>query len=241
MRRLLLLTALLLAGSPAAAQAASVKLLDCVPALDAHDRAATFEARMGLRRGSERMQLRFTLQIREPGRFGWRRVAAPGLDQWLAPDPGVRRYSYAKTLRNLSAPAAYRMVVRFRWLGPERDVLARSRATSRLCRQPDMRPDLRVARIELGPALGPEARSYAVTVHNAGRSAAGELSVALRVGDEPLAPVAVAGLAAGERRIVVFGAHACAGGEPLAATVDPDAAVAESDEDDNSSSVACQP
>src|SRR5215217_7574551 len=170
-RRALLLMTLLVLAFPAAAAAdtASVKLLDCVPALEPQDRMAMFEGRMTPRRGSERMQLRFTLQVREPA-LEWRRVVAPGLDQWLSSDAGVSRYSYAKTVQNLAAPAAYRMVVRFRWLDLDGRVLARSRATSRACRQPDMRPDLGAARIEVDPALAPDRRRYAITVHNGGRT-----------------------------------------------------------------------
>jgi hypothetical protein len=233
MRRVLLpLILFLLVWPAAAAHAASVKLLDCVPALEPPDRMAMFEGRMTPRRGSERMQLRFTLQVREPA-LEWRRVVAPGLDQWLSSDAGVSRYSYAKTVQNLAAPAAYRMVVRFRWLDVGGDVLARSRGTSRTCRQLDMRPDLDALGIEVSPVLAPDRRRYAITLHNGGRTAAGSFAVALRTGDTALAPLAVAGLEPGERRTVVLTGPRCAAGEPLAVTVDPDDAVDERDEEDN--------
>jgi len=174
MRRALLLMTLFVLAFPAAAAAdgASVKLLDCVPALEPQDRMAMFEGRMTPRRGSERMQLRFTLQVREPA-VEWRRVVAPGLDQWLTSNPGVRRYSYAKTVQNLAAPAAYRMVMRFRWLDAAGAVMARSRATSRACRQPDLRPELEALAVEVSPAVAPDRRRFAITVRNRGRIAAG--------------------------------------------------------------------
>ena len=106
MRRALLIAFLLLAW-PAAAQAESVKVVACAPALDPLARSATFEARTRAY-GSDRMQVRFTLQVREDALSAWRRVAAPGFDTWLTSDAGVRRYSYAKTVENLAAPAAYR-------------------------------------------------------------------------------------------------------------------------------------
>ena len=149
MRRVLLISALLLLGSPAAAAAESVKLLACDDALEPQQRAATFEARVRPAYGSERMQVRFSLQVREVEPPGWRRVVAEGFDQWLTSAPGVRRYSYAKTVQNLSAPAAYRTVVRFRWLDADGSVLARSRRTSRVCRQADLRPDLTPTLIEI--------------------------------------------------------------------------------------------
>jgi CARDB len=236
MRRVLLIAALALLGLPAAADAASVKLLACVPALEPADRSATFEARMQPADGSARMQLRFTLQVKHGDLPGWQRIVAGGLDRWLTSYPDVRRYSYAKTVRNLSAPASYRMVVRFRWLGDaDGEVLERSRATSRICRQPDMRPDLAAT------AIVPVAGGYEVELHNSGRSDAGPFAVAFAVGDQALAPLAVEGLPAGERRVVSFTAPPCLPSAPLTATADADGAVDERDESDNALVAACLP
>jgi hypothetical protein len=235
MRRVLLICALALLGFPAAASAASVKLVQCVPALAGADRSATFEARMHAARGSERMQVRFTLQVKEGALPGWRRVVADGLDRWQTSYPGVRRYTYSKTVRNLSAPASYRTVVRFRWLDDEGEVLARSRDSSRACRQPDMRPDL------VATQIAPVDGGYEVTLRNRGRTAAGPLSVAFSVGEDALETVALGGLPAGERAVVSFSGRACRPGERLSATVDAADAIAERAEDDNVLAVDCVP
>jgi CARDB len=238
MRRALLTCVLALLLFPAAAGAASVRLVECVPALEPADRSATFEARVHPVRGSERMQVRFALQVREGGLQGWRRVAASELDEWLTSFPDVRRFSYSRTVRNLSAPASYRMVVRFRWLGDERsgdeasgrgrsEVVRRSRATSRACRQHDMRPDL------VATEIAPVAGGYEVALRNNGRTGAGPFEVALAAGALALEPVALEGLAAGERRTVSISGPACLPGEPLTATVDGADAVDERDEDGN--------
>jgi hypothetical protein len=145
----------------------------------------------------------------------------------------VSRYSYAKTVVNLAAPAAYRMVVRFRRLDADGEVLTRTREVSRVCRQPDMRPDLEAERIEVLPALQPDRRRYVVTVRNGGRTAAGAFVVALQIGDEPPAELTVAGLAPGERRSLLFAGPACAEGAPPVVTVDSTQVVDEHDEDDN--------
>ena len=237
MRRALLICALLLPAFPAAADAASVRLVECAPALDAEDRSATFEARMRAVHGSERMQLRFTLQVSEGVLPGWRRVVAPGLDQWLTSDPAVSRYSYSKTVVNLSAPAEYRTVVRFRWLDAAGETLKRSRVTSRACRQPDMRPDLAATRIEPAPGGG-----YRVALRNAGRTDAGPFTVVLSVRGEPAEPLELAGLEAGEERVVTLAAGPpCEPGDPLAVTVDAADAVDERDEADNALATACLP
>lgn len=235
MRRALLLSLLLLAVLPAAASAESVKLLRCVPALEGKERSAAFEARMRPVRGSERMQVRFTLQVDEDLLGGWRRVAAPGLDSWLSSDPGVIRYSYTKTVQNLAAPAAYRMVVRFRWLDAGGELLARSRSTSAVCRQPDMRPDLSALRIDAVEG------GYAVTLRNDGRTAAAPFAVTLSAGDERLEPLTVPVLAAGAHTVLTFAGPPCAQGTPLTATVDSGLAVEERDEDDNVLLATCAP
>jgi hypothetical protein len=181
------------------------------------------------------MQVRFTLQVHEGVLPGWRRVVADGLDEWQTSEPGVSRYSYSKTVRNLSAPATYRTIVRFRWLDAGGEVIERSRVTSRSCRQPDMRPDLGVARIDAVEG------GYVVALRNGGRSEAGPFSVALAVGDVALEPVALEGMEADEQRFVTLMGPACEPGEPLTATVDGDAAVDERDEDDNVLVASCPP
>jgi hypothetical protein len=236
MRRAALIGVLLAAALAPAAHAAmpaGVKLLACEPALLAADRSATFEARVRPLRGSLRMQVRFTLQTRAGAPEPWRRVLAPGLDDWLTSAPGVSRYTYAKTVQNLPAPAAYRVLVRFRWLDADGAVLARTRVTSDACRQPDMRPDLVAARIDVFAPLGPGPAQYAVALRNDGRTAAGAFAVALRAGDAQLDPLTVPGLAPGERRVVTFTGPRCAPGVALTATVDTELAVDERDEQDN--------
>jgi CARDB len=225
MRRALPIAALALLAFPAAAGAASVRLVECAPALAPAERSATFEARVHPVHGSERMQVRFTLQVRRPGLPGWRRV--PAAEEWHTSFPGVRRYSYSRTVRNLAAPASYRTVVRFRWLDEHGDVIRRSRAVSRVCRQPDMRPDVAATAIVAVPG------GYEVSLRNDGRTAAGPLDVALTAGSNALAPVVLDGLAAGEQRTALFSGPPCAPGEPLTATADAAGAVAERDEHDN--------
>ena len=226
MRRALMSLILLLAW-PAAADAATVKVVDCVPALDPITRSATFDARMRASKGSERLQLRFTLQVREAGLLArWRKVVAPGFDEWLTSEAGVRRYSYTRTIQNLTAPASYRTIVRFRWLDAEGAVLRSSRVTSGACRQPDLRPDLVAMRVETAPGPEPDTTRYRVLVRNGGRTDAGAFDVA--AGD---ALAHVTGLAAGTQQVVAFTGPACTPELPI--TLDPEDTVDERDEDDN--------
>jgi hypothetical protein len=232
MRRALMTTLLVLAF-PAASQAASVKVVECVPAVDAVARTATFEARVRAARDSARMQVRFTLQARDAGMRTWRQVDAAGFDTWITSLEGVRRYTYAKTVINLSAPAAYRTVVRFRWLDAEGEVVKSARDTSETCRQPDMRPDVLPRRLDVLPGPDADTRRYAVLVRNRGRTDAPPFAATLAIGDAPPIPLAVLGLGAGAQRVVTFTAPACAAGTQLTVALDPDEAVDERDEEDN--------
>jgi hypothetical protein len=251
MRRAPLICTLILACLPATAPATrggmphaattGVRVTACIPALEQEDRSATFEARARRMGGSERIQVRFTLLQRTRGSREWHRLIAPGLDEWQTSDPGVSRYSYSKTIQNLAAPAAYRAVVRFRWLDADGSVTARARVASRSCRQPDMRPDLVPVLIDPLPALGDVPARYAVVVVNHGRSDAGAFAVGLRAGETELAPQELPGLGAGELRVLMFSGPPCVPGAPLTATVDADRAVDERDEDDNLLVAACQP
>lgn len=233
------MTILLLLAFPAAADAATVKVVDCVPALDPLDRTATFEARMRAAHGSERMQVRFTLQVREDALEGWRRIAAEGFDTWLTSLPHVRRYSYDKTLVNLTAPAAYRTIVRFRWLDADGAVVKATRDTSPACRQPDMRPDLEARHVDVLPGATADTRRYAVTVRNTGRSDADPFAVTLRAGEDELGTLPVLGLAAATPAVVTFTGPACTPGAPLLVTLDPAETVDERDESDNAFAAIC--
>jgi hypothetical protein len=236
MRRLALipLIAALAAPAPAAARVASVNVTECVPSLVPEQRVASFEARARAVAFSERMQLRFTVQSKAGGELIWQRVLTPGLDGWRTSLPGVRRYAYTRTLQNLAAPAAYRTVVRFRWLDGDGEVVRAARVTSRACRQPDLRPDLVPELLEAGPVRDDGLRRYVVTVRNDGRTAAGPSAVAL---GDVTAPLEV--VEPGATQAAVLLAPACAPGEPVTAVADAGAAVDERDEGNDALVVPC--
>ena len=187
---------------------------------------------------SVRMQVRFTLQSRQPG-GPWGHVAAEGLDTWLTSRARVRRYSYAKTVRNLAAPATYRAVVRFRWLDAGGVTVRRTRHVSAVCRQPDLRPDLEPERLDVAAAVRPGMNRYTVRVRNTGRTVAGPFAVGFTAGAAVPQTADVAGLGIGARTSLTFDAAACAAGESLTVAVDPAAAVDERDEADNVLVVPC--
>src|SRR5256885_11667179 len=183
-RRLILLTCAGLLALSAAAQSASpprasAQLDRCHPSLDAAQRYASFSGTMrSLRAGQDRMEMRFDLFRRARGSLVFKRVPAPGLGVWNRANPGVGRFRFRQKVENLSAPAAYRAVVSFRWIGADGRVFARAQHVTLACSQP--LPDLRIVDITRPVGTG----TYPGTVRNARGLAARGFDVSLSVGDE---------------------------------------------------------
>jgi hypothetical protein len=231
-RRTVLLTlfGLLLAAAPA--HAAQVVVLRCTHGATPAERSVTFEGRIAAIARSRRMQMRFTLQAHTPDEPAWDRVAVPGFGTWITAPRGTR-YLYDKRVEQLVAPGDYRAVVAFRWRDAQGRTVRREQATSRVCHQPDPRPDLAVVALRAGAR-------YVAVVANRGRGVAGPFTVAFTRNGEPLGSVAVSGLASGTTTDAVLrGAPACSAGDQIAAQVDAGDAVDEVDEDGNVLTVTC--
>src|SRR3954468_16476043 len=228
-----------LLAAPAHAATSGVRLTSCQSALDPTERLATFEGRMKVKRHARRMQMRFTLQTRSADQPSWHRLPAAGFGKWLTSNPGIGRFVYTKRLIELEAPASYRTMVRFRWLGAGGERLASSRSTSAVCHQSDLRPNLRPLGVQAEPGADAGHARYLVPVVHRGRSAADGFDVVVSGDDTPLAPAQVPGLEPGERALVEVRGPPCQGGQMLTVDVDPAGAVEERAEGDNQLSVPC--
>jgi hypothetical protein len=217
-------TAIVLAGP------ASAGLLECERG-DAP--AAEFEARMAMLPGAAAMQMRFTLQASTPTRPAYRRVAAPGFGTWTTSEPGITRYVYTRRVENLVGPASYRVVVRFRWLDAAGEQFVRARRVSRVCRQPDNRPNLTVTGLSVEQTADPATRRYVAFVRNTGRRTSDPFELA--IGDLP--PLVVAALPPGRDRAVEITGPACL--DEITAVADPEDAIDERFEADNEFTTGC--
>jgi hypothetical protein len=227
-------------GAHAAEPAAHVVMTACATGLNPQDRTVTYEGRMRRISGTLRMQMRFALQVRARAATKWSGVKGPGLGVWVTSNRGVARYSFSKRIENLGAPAGYRVTVRFRWLDAHAKKIDDALVTSKACRQPDLRPDLRAARIDVEKVGDPARRRYVVVVRNDGATAAGPFDVALDLPSRaPLADQHVVDLGPGASTLVAFEGPRCDAGDRLTATVDPGGLVAEADERDNALVVPC--
>jgi hypothetical protein len=238
MPRLVLLPILvLLLAAPAAAQARAPRAV--VAACDRTHQSAVFEGRMATVAHADRMQMRFTLQVSTPDAPDWSRLSVPGFSSWVTSDPGRSRYVYSKRVEALLAPAGYRVKMRFRWLDGSGAVIKSARATSRACRQPDPRADLRVVGVSAVRGEERGTRRYDVVVRNAGRDDAPASSVALELAGGTTLVGAVPPMAPGTREDVFLTGPRCARGDTLAVTADADDAVDERDEAGNTVMLPC--
>lgn len=217
------LLALLLPATASAGQG-SVALTLCVP----DERAAAFKARMTRVPGTAKMRMRFLLEKRAAGSRRYRRVSAPGFSPWTTSE--ADRYGFTRRVEALEGPARYRSQVRFRWVDDDGRVIARDRAWSRACRQPDHRPNLKLTALQV---LG---KRYVATVTNTGRSASGEFELELRVDGVPKS-VPVGSLDPGQTRDVELQAPGCA--RAADAFADPLDLVDERFEGDNVRTITC--
>jgi hypothetical protein len=155
-------------------------------------------------------------------------VDADDWGEWTSSDPGVAEYHYTKEVGRLAAPALYRTVVRFRWVDAAGELVARRRAVSPRCRQPDLRPDVEIADIEV------DGGNYLVHVRNTGPTRAAASELELIVDGDQRRVVAVPAIKASSTRAIALVAPRCTPGGPgVSALADFSDAVDERDETDN--------
>jgi hypothetical protein len=117
---------------------ASASISQCVTTEG--ERSVTFVGQMTMVAAASRMQIRTYLVQRRAGEQQFHMVSAPGLGTWVEADPGVKTYRELRQVTNLAAPAAYRAVFDFRWLGAHGRVVKRQQLTTSGCWQPAPAP-----------------------------------------------------------------------------------------------------
>jgi hypothetical protein len=123
-------------GAPSSASGYSAMLERCLTSATEADRSVTFVAQMTAVPGTARVSIRVELQQRLDGEVSFHTLIAPGLGLWRGSEPGVTIYKYVKQITNLAAPAGYRAVVHFRWIGDRGRLLKRAVLHTASCEQP---------------------------------------------------------------------------------------------------------
>jgi hypothetical protein len=127
-------------GVAAVLQEESAKLEQCVTSVVQTERSATFAGEMTATADTAHMAMRVDIQQRLPGEALFHTLSAPGLGVWRSSDPKVKVYKYLKQVTNLSAPAVYRGLVRFRWLNAKGHLIRHAEHLTARCAQPAAPP-----------------------------------------------------------------------------------------------------
>ncbi len=200
----------------------SATVEQCLTAVDASGRSATFSGQMVAVTGTARMTMRIDVQERAPGDTIFHTLNAPGLGVWRRSASGVKIYKYLKQVTNLPAPAAFRAMVRFRWLNDQGHLIKRTERHTPICEQPDGRPKLVVGLVRATPLRGSPRAGYLITVRNEGRGTAGAFDVSLSVNGLAQSPTtSVSSLAGGTRTVLDVQAPRCTPGSTIEVQLDP--------------------
>jgi hypothetical protein len=121
---------------PQDATGVTATLEQCVATGAQAERSATFAGEMTSIPGAAKMSMRIDVEERTPGEVEYHPLSAPGLGVWRAADPKVKVYKYLRQATNLSSPASYRGLVRFRWLNSKGHVIKHAERLTTRCVQP---------------------------------------------------------------------------------------------------------
>lgn len=121
---------------PASSGGVAATLEQCVTSAVQAERSATFTGEMTAVPGAARMAMRIDVEERAPGETEFRPVSPSGVGGWRWADPKVKVYKYLKQVTNLSVPASYRGLVRFRWVNARGHVIKRAERLTTRCLQP---------------------------------------------------------------------------------------------------------
>jgi hypothetical protein len=233
---LLLLSLLSLAAAAPAHAQSTAKVVECRTGKTPEARLATFEGTMKAVKGALRMQMRFELREQTPGAESPQTVKAPELSPWRRSKVGVRRFSYAQTVKGLASGVTYSSRVQFRWLNLAGKVVREEERVSGTCVQDGALPNLVLGSIKFGQGSVEGTSVYIVQVGNTGEGDAKALTVSLFADGAHIDTRTVDSLKAGEFTTVRFTGPRCA---RLRALADRGATVPETVEEDNELKVRC--
>jgi hypothetical protein len=215
-------------GSTATAAHGSLVNFVCQRALEPDQRTVSVTAVMRHVTHTRRLELRFVLLSKSAG-GSFSVVNGTGLGTWVSPtNPGslgtrpgdVWRLSHP--VADLPAPATYRFVVTFRWIGDKGRVIRTEIRESRNCYQPELRPDL-VAESFTAQAIAghPKKDQYNAVIKDTGLTGAGPFQVQFTFGTV-VVDHTVEHIAAHAKKTFTFVGPTCDASAPPTMTIDPD-------------------
>jgi CARDB len=230
--------ALLASPAVAGAAQASASVESCQHADAENGRSAAFVADMRAVGGTRNMAIRLDLQRKREGSTRWRTMHAAGLGEWHRSEPGVDIFRYRKLVANLAPGASFRVVARYRWYGL-RGVIARAKRVTASCRQPDPRADLLSSDLVMEPGASAERARYVVTLRNKGRRAAGAFTALVYIDGVRHGAITVPDMDAHDKQAIAVEGPRCGVGSTVLVILDPDDAIDEAHESNNTTRFAC--
>ncbi|HEX4010596.1 MAG TPA: hypothetical protein VHX62_11330 [Solirubrobacteraceae bacterium] len=219
----------------------------CQRALDPPARSISIQAVMRPLTGTRKLAIKFDLLERTPSATAAAAVRATGLSAWVTPtDPTLGQlpgdvWRLNKPVINLDAPATYQFRVTFRWTGARGKVIGTAVKYTRSCRQKELRPDLTVTAIDVGPVTGhPDEDLYTATIADQGATGAGPFEVLFAPGDTsaPMTRI-VTWLPADTSRQLSFEGPLCDAANPPTITADATDEVDDYDRANNTLVATC--
>jgi hypothetical protein len=178
-------TAATTTSSGGSGQRAELRTFLCQRALDPGQRLVSVMAVMRPLKKTRRLELRFELLSKTSPTAAFTEVQGTGLGTFVSPtDPptlGTRPddvWRLSHPVADLPAPATYRFVVTFRWVGAHDRVIGTDVRESRPCYQPELRPDLVALSLVAQPIpKAPKKDLYAAQISDDGLTGAGPFQV----------------------------------------------------------------
>jgi hypothetical protein len=217
----------------------------CQRAIDPAARAIAVTAVMRPLPGTLHMAVKVVLLRRafQHGRFA--AVGGRDLGAWISPaNPTLGQlpgdvWDFVKQVVNLPA-AAYRLRIAFRWTGAGGRLLGTALRQTRVCLEPELRPDVAVQRVLVRRRVAaPHQALYIAWLRNLGRTASGPFKVQLSVAHKVFARKGVSQVAPRARLAVRFSAPACAAGAPVTVAADPDGVIDDANRANNRLTIRC--
>lgn len=114
----------------------SATVEQCVTAATQSGRSVTFTGEMETVAGARELAIQVVVQQRGPEEEGFHTLTTGGLGAWQHSEPGVGIYKVRQNVTDLPAPAAYRAIVRYRWLDEQGRVIRHEARRTPICREP---------------------------------------------------------------------------------------------------------
>jgi hypothetical protein len=229
------------AASAASTPSVSARINSCVGGFTYDARKIEFSGRMSALTGSTggKMLMRFDVLRKFDGATRYRLLSADGLGEWLGnTEPTATVFVRNVALSQIETGAHYKARVGYRWLDQNNKIVAKTVRTTKVCKQRAPLPNLKPFNLLTFPNPGQSLTSYEVSVYNASKSEAENVTVSLAIdGKTPVTKTVDSIAGRGVADLIFTGMDACTVERYV--RIDPQNTVREQNELDNDVRTGC--